>query len=194
MNCSIKPILCAAAAALLASNALAHEAIYQAILSGPNESPANASPGTGTATVTVDLDLVTMRVQVDFAGLTGTTTASHIHAPTIDPFTSTAGVATQTPTFTGFPLDVTAGTYDHTFDLTQASSYNPAFVTANGGTVSGALNSLLGAMDSGRSYLNIHTSTFAAGEIRGFLVAVPEPTTLAAIGGAATVIARRRRR
>lgn len=166
-----------------ASAASAHEVQYAAALSGPAESPANASPGVGTALVTVDLDLVTMRVQVNFSGLTGTTTASHIHSPTPVPGTGTAGVATVTPSFTGFPIGATSGTYDHTFDMTQASSYNAAFVTANGGSVSNALNALLSSMASGTSYLNIHTSNFAAGEIRGFLVATPEPTSLLAAAG-----------
>lgn len=84
--------------------------IYGATLSGPNESPPNASPGTGQAVVTIDDVLNTMRVQVSFSGLTGTTTASHIHAPTAAPLTGTAGVATTTPTFTNFPLGVTSST------------------------------------------------------------------------------------
>jgi hypothetical protein len=34
-------------------------------------------------------------------------------------------------------------------------------------------------MASGEAYLNIHTSQFPAGEIRGFLAAVPEPASWA---------------
>ena len=37
-----------------------------------------------------------------------------------------------------FPLGVTSGTYDNTLDMTQATSYNPAYVTATGGTTAGA--------------------------------------------------------
>jgi hypothetical protein len=44
----------------------------------------------------------------------------------------------------------------------------------------------------GKAYLNIHTSTFGAGEIRGYFRPVPEPTSLAALIGAG-LIARRRR-
>src|SRR5438876_354821 len=101
--------------------------IYQASLSGANESPSNLSQGTGTALVTIDTLLHTMQVQVSFSGFTGTTTASHIHSPTSTPGGGTAGVATTTPTFPLFPLGVTSGTYNQTFDLTAASSYNPAF-------------------------------------------------------------------
>ena len=94
----------AAAVALLAATS-AHAAIisYSAVLSGPAESPPNGSPGTGFATVDYDNVLHSMHVHVDFFGLTGTTTASHIHAATAVAGAGTAGVATQTPTFSGFP-------------------------------------------------------------------------------------------
>jgi hypothetical protein len=79
-----------------------------------------------------------------------------------------------------FPLGVTFGTYDNTLAMLQASSYNPAFVTANGGTPATAEAALFSAMAAGESYLNIHTSLFTGGEIRGFLIAaVPEPETYA---------------
>src|ERR1035437_2093860 len=86
---------------------------YFAILNGPSEFPPNASPGTGFATVTIDQVVNTMLVDVTFAGLAGTTTASHIHCCTAVPDTGTAGVATTTPTFTGFPSGVTSGSYSH---------------------------------------------------------------------------------
>jgi hypothetical protein len=169
---------------------------YDASLSGPAESPPNTSPGTGFAVVTVDTAGSTMRVEVTFSGLTTGTTASHIHAPTPAPFTGTAGVATTTPTFPGFPLGVTSGSYDQTFDMTLASSYNPAFVTANGGSVAAAEAALFSAMAAGEAYLNIHTTFAPGGEIRGFLF-VPEPSSLvlaatAAIGGG-VICARWRR-
>ena len=168
---------------------------YEAFLSGPNESPANASPGTGYATVFLDTTLNTMQVDVTFSGLTGTTSASHIHGATAVAGVGTAGVATQTPTFTGFPLGVTSGSYSHLFDMTLTSSYNPSYVTANGGTAASAEAALFAAMAAGKTYWNIHTSTFGGGEIRGFLTPVPEPSTLAllGLGGLALVRAARRR-
>jgi len=191
---SLAALAIAAAAATVP--AAAHEVEYQAILSGPNESPPNGSPGTGFADVLFDLDLETMRVQVNFSGLVGTTSASHIHCCTAAAGTGTAGVATVTPTFVDFPLGVTSGTYDRTYDLTLASSYNSAFITANGGTVSGAMNALLFGLADGKGYLNIHTSAFPGGEIRGFLAPVPEPETYALMLGGLAVLgwaARRRR-
>ena len=168
--------------------------VYDAFLSGPSESPPNASPGTGFAVVTFDTVADTMRVQASFSGLLGTTTASHIHAPTPAPFSGTAGVATTTPTFPGFPLGVTSGTYDMTFDLSLSTSWNAAFISANGGTTASATAAFEAAVAAGESYLNIHSTVVPGGEIRGFLVAVPEPATLSLTALALGVVWRRRRR
>ena len=89
--------------------------------------------------------------------------------------TCTAGVATTTPDFAGFPIGVTSGTYINTLDLTLSSSYNPSYITANGGTTASAEAALVSAIAAGEAYVNIHTTTFAGGEIRGFLQPVPEP-------------------
>ncbi|HEY2817520.1 MAG TPA: IPTL-CTERM sorting domain-containing protein [Casimicrobiaceae bacterium] len=142
-------------------------AIYTATLSGANENPATPSVGTGNTTVTIDTTAHTLQVIVSFSGLTSGTTASHIHccvAPN-----GNAGVATTTPTFTGFPLGVTSGSYNHVFDTTLASSWNPAFITGNGGTPAGAEAALAAGLAAGQAYLNIHTTNFPSGEIRGFL-------------------------
>ncbi len=166
----------------IAQDAHAAPIVYTAILNGPSESPANSSLGTGTAEVDFDSTSNIMHVHVTFSGLSGTTTASHIHAPTASPGTGTAGIATTTPTFTGFPLGVTSGVYDNTFDMTLNSSYNPAFITLEGGTVPGAEAALASALAAGEAYLNIHTTVVPGGEIRGFLAAVPEPATLLFLG------------
>ncbi|MEO7309899.1 MAG: CHRD domain-containing protein [Chitinophagaceae bacterium] len=141
---------------------------YSVILNGLNESPANASPGTGMGTVSISPELSLMRVQCVFSGLQGTTTASHLHAATAVAGTGTAGVATTTPSFAGFPLGVTSGSFDQTYDMTMASSYNPSYVSAHGGTTAQAFTDLRTAIADGKSYLNIHTSVFGGGEIRGF--------------------------
>jgi hypothetical protein len=164
-----------------ATNANAALINFFANLNGPSESPPNASPGTGFADIDFDTVAKTMHVQVTFSGLLGTTTASHIHCCTLVPLAGTAGVATVTPTFTGFPLGVTSGTYDHIFDMLLASSYNPAFITANGGTAASAEAVLEAGMLSGHSYLNIHSTVVPGGEIRGFVL-VPEPASLGLLG------------
>jgi hypothetical protein len=143
--------------------------VTTAHLSGPAEFPPVDSPGTGFAIVTHDSEAHTLRVQATFSGLLGNTTASHIHAPVVGP-DPVAGVATQTPSFTGFPSGVTAGTYDMTFDLTQASSFRAAFITANGGTPASAEAALAASLANGTAYFNIHSTLFPGGEIRGFLL------------------------
>lgn len=179
----------------LATMSPAAVVVYGGTLTGPLESPPNASPGIGSATVSIDQAAHQLSLFVTFSGLAGTTTASHIHAPTAVPLTGTAGVATQVPTFIGFPLGVTSGTYSQTFDTSLASFYNPAFVTLNGGSVAASETALFSAIGSGQAYLNIHTSAFPGGEIRAFLVAVPEMATWAMmlVGFGAIGVAMRRR-
>ena len=161
--------------------------VYWVTLSGPAEVPANNSPGTGKALVTIDAVANTMRVQVTFSGLMAGVTNSHIRASTAVAGSGTAGVATTTPTFTGFPSGVTAGAYDNTFNMLLGSSYNPVYVTANGGTPASAWVALRTAIAAGRSYLNIHSTLFPNGEIRGFLnlcnVNVSIPDAFALGGG-----------
>lgn len=178
----MKKILLSGLMACSLMSAYATTFSYNVFLDGPSESPANASPGTGFASVIYDDTAHTLFIDLVFSGLLGTTTASHIHAATAAAGTGTAGVATTTPTFAGFPLGVTSGSYINTLDLTLASSYNPAYITANGGTTATAEAALAAAIASGRAYLNVHTSVFGGGEIRGFLIPVPEPGTFALLG------------
>lgn len=167
-------ICCAAlfgvAAALPASAHILH---YYAELSGATESPANASPGTGLVLINYDPHTSHLEIIASFTNLLGNVTAAHIHAPTAVALTGTAGVATMTPTFVGFPAGVTSGSYSNTFDLALTSSYNAAFVTANGNTPAGAEAALAAAFAAGKAYFNLHTTSFGGGEIRGFVLPVP---------------------
>jgi len=148
-------------------------------LAGTAEFPSNASPGSGTATVEYDASAHALKVDAQFSGLTAGNTAAHIHC-CVSPsaFPPTAGVATPTPTFPGFPTGTTSGTYSQLFDLTLTSSFNASFVAANSGTTAGAEAALAAGLTSGQAYFNIHTSTFPGGEIRGFLAPVPLPATV----------------
>jgi hypothetical protein len=192
----LRSALLFAALAALSSSARAHEEFFFANLTGSGATPPNGSPGVGTALITFDLDLVTMRIEIQFSGLTSNTTAANVHAATALAGTGTAGIATAPPSLSGFPLGVTNGTYDQTFDMTVAGSYNPAFLTISGGTVSDGLNALIFALEQNKAYLNIETASFPGGEITGFFapVAAPEPGTLALalLGGAGLLVRRRK--
>ena len=140
--------------------------------------------GSGVATIVYNAGTSSLQLEVSFSGLSGNTTVSHIHGATASPGTGNAGVMTRTPSFLAFPAGVTFGTYSATIDLTQTGSFNSAFITANGGTVSSARSALYNAINDRKAYLNIHTTTFGGGEIRGYFAPytpVPEPTTTCAV-------------
>lgn len=155
---------------------------FRATLSGANEIPAVNSTGTGTADVYFDTDAHTLQVNIVWSGLTGTTTASHLHAPssasqitTAVPFNGTWGVATQSGTFTSFPTGVTSGSYvGAAYSLLSTSNFTTTYVAANGGTAASSEAALLAYMLAGKSYLNVHSSFAAGGEIKGYLQFVAE--------------------
>jgi len=183
---------------LLASAGTASATSYTAILSGANEAPANPSSGIGAAVVNFDTSHHVLEIDVAFSGLLGPTTAAHIHCCTASPGTGTAGVATELPAFSGFPLGVLHGAYSTSYDTTLASSWNPAFLASHGGTTAGAEAAFAAGLNSGAAYLNLHTSAYPQGEIRSFLMtaAVPEPASIAMLGlglPAVLLLARRRR-
>jgi hypothetical protein len=181
----------AAAAAGLATPAFAQT--YRADLSGPGEAPPNASPG--RSMTTIDLSGTNLTVDAPFSALVAPTTVAHIHCCTAQAF---SGVVPPAVGFTDFPTGVQAGTYSHSFSLSDAAAYDPAFLAANGGTAQGAASALLAGMNAHEAYVNIHSTTYPNGEIRGFVVAapVPEPAEWALLaGGLASLfwVGRRRR-
>lgn len=166
-------MICVGALLLLAGVHCAHaQVVYTTTLSGAAEVPPTSATGTGTVTVTYSPATSTMIVSTTFSGLVGTTTAAHIHCCTTTAGAGTAAIATQVPSFAGFPLGVNAGTYANTFDMTLSSSYNASFVTASG-SVAAALNRLLQGMGNGTAYFDLHTIPFPGGEIRGNLLEPP---------------------
>jgi hypothetical protein len=180
----------AAALILPVSASYADTITLSANLTGALEIPATPSTGTGQATVILDTTALTMEVQVSFSGLTSGTTASHIHCCLPAPFQNTnEPVGTTIPTFPGFPLGVTSGTYDRTFDLTADSTYNLVGVPPGnagnmflGSSAATAEPVFVSALLAGETYLNIHTTNFMSGEIRG-LLAVPGPVVGAGLPG-----------
>ncbi len=174
-------LLALAAAMVLApaSYAQAQTTIIKAVASGPAESPPNGSPGSSVASFEIDGNL--MRAELAFRDLLGPVVAAHIHCCTTAAFTGTAAIALP---FEDFPTGVTNGLYSQAFALSDASIYAPAFRAAFGGTAATASAALIDAINDNTAYLNIHTTRFPGGEIRGFLVAapIPEPATWGMLG------------
>ncbi len=154
---------------------LAHanaDTVFDATLLGTNEVPPTASPATGSAILTLHNDNITLDVDVIFNGLVAPDTASHIHC------CASPGVAASIRLpFTGFPVGVTSGSFTGTFNLTTGlTGITPAdFITG---------------METGQAYVNVHSTTFSGGEIRGqvVLLSTPEPTTLLLLGAGLVVL------
>ena len=162
-------------AVILIAPFLSLESAFADPLSFTAKLSGEASPGTGSATVVMDTTTHTLQVSVSFAGLQSTTTAAHIHCLcTAPPGDQVTYAATQLPTFPGFPLNVTSGTYSGTLDTSLVGTYSPRFLAGSGGTAATAEPALLAGMLAGQAYLNIHTvGTERLGEIRGTLQKAP---------------------
>ncbi len=172
--------LAAAAALSLAAGAVQAQTYSFAAALEPE-----ASGATGSGAVLMDFNVgaQTLAIAAIWFGLSGTTTIAHVHCCTTTPETGTVGVAVTPGTLPGFPVGSTFGFYQTTLDLTSAATYTPSFLTTfGGGTPAGASAALLSGLNNSTAYFNIHTTTFAPGEIRGFLAPVPEPASWALMG------------
>lgn len=158
----------------------AQAAIFEySIIFGPE---AVGATGSGTGSAFYDDVAHTLQLQATYSGLSGTVTATHIHGPTASPGTGGAGIMVGNPNLPNFTFGASSGTYSQTLDLTQSSIYNTTFFNNNGGTAATAETAFINAVNEGRGYWNIHSSTFGGGEIRGFLTLVPEPSSFALAG------------
>jgi hypothetical protein len=126
---------------------------YRAALSGANEVPPVPSQGSGVATMTLDTASYQLAYTVAITNVTSTVTLAHIHA---------APVGVNGPVV---------------FDLLGSKTLAPS--TPLTGTLQ--LNDLaFDTLNTFGYYVNVHTQTFGAGELRGqlFLLAPGRPIFL----------------
>ena len=141
---------------------------------------------TGTGAFTLSLSGTTVTLNGTFSGLSGTSTAGHIHGPS-GPFPESAGVLYNFATLGLTTFGGMEGTVSGSFSLVELT------LGGNPYTVEQQLTDLNNSL----WYINIHSSpNFGGGEIRGQLVGVPEPSTtgLLAAGAIAGLMLRMRRR
>ena len=147
-------------------------------LSGANERPPASTPGLGVATVTLNDTEDMFSYAISFENLLTAATVAHIHFGLI---TSTGPVIFD---FTSLLPKATAGSFSGTLVATDLIP-RPA-VGIN--TFPDAVN----AFKQGNTYVNIHTTTFPAGEIRGQLVLEPATGLLFSAGLVGLLLAGRR--
>jgi hypothetical protein len=132
---------------LAPSTALAAQG-FSTTLSGASEVPANLSPASGTASVVLNNAQTQLAYTINYTGLTAGVTASHIHKA---PIGVNGGVLFPfTP-----PLATTSGTFSGTIVVTAAN---------------------VADLIAGLYYVNIHTTNFPGGEIRGQLAGDVTPS------------------
>lgn len=174
------------AAALFAMPVSAQALIFQfnAGLSGANEVPPVTTSATGVATLfyndnnSVITSDDTYNFSLSAFGLSGVATGMHIHAPA--PAGSNAGIVVN-------------------LGISPFVVFNPDGTLLIGGASVVPPSSLLGHLQGGLAYVNIHTALNPTGEIRGQLLpvaVVPEPSTygmmLAGLGLLGFVARRKR--
>lgn len=159
--------------------------VYSFNLDGSQEVPANASPAAGSAQITVDDSLDTISFVLTAFNLQGTFAAAHIHGQA--PAGVNSGVVFNLVTNADAAGLVNVGGFDVPNSYALIGSDKAA-----GGSLASMINA-----QPWLYYVNLHTSAFPGGEIRGQLAPVPEASTYAMmLGGLGLVgfIAARRRR
>ena len=161
----IAAALTTASIVALPSVALAETVHVQ--LTSYEEVPALSSAATGAFRAFIDDAAGTIRYQLSYSGLTGDVAMGHIHFGQLSVNGGISVWLCQTAGFvdpTGLaPTCVQSGTV--TGLLTQANVSGPA----GQGIAPAEFDEIVAAIRSGVAYVNVHSSVFLGGEIRGQL-------------------------
>ena len=131
-----------------------------ATLSGGEENPAVLTGAVGTATVAVDTSNREIAVELRLFNIPTGTTAGHIHG---------APRGVNGPVVIDFPIP--AG---RTGDLTLSFRVGGGQFRPNAAIGINSIEDAIQSIVGGGAYVNIHTTAFGGGEIRGQLVPVPQ--------------------
>jgi hypothetical protein len=179
----------ALACILMVATAVSGATVYTATLDESQEVPPTGSAATGTGMATLDDTQTMLMVSLSWTGLTGPAGAAHIHCCPGPGANATVAIDFVPA---GFP-NTDSGTFNHTFDLTDAASYGGGFLSMFS-DVDAARMAVVSGLNSNLAYFNIHTDAHPGGEIRGDIQVVPEPATILLMGAGlgAIVLIRRR--
>lgn len=171
----MKKFLLVTLISLLAAGAHA-QGVFNVFLT-PEAAGGEGRTGTGFGTITLTGTTITLN-DIAYSGLSGDQTVSHIHGPAA-PGVGAGVLYDLGPYLTGTG---SSGSFSGSFSLVDDAN-------GRGFTVAQQLDQL----NAGDWYVNVHSSTFGGGEIRGQITLVPEPSVvaLAIVGGLALVIRRR---
>lgn len=159
-------VLAGIVAAALCGQASAVVWTFNDPMTGLQETPPNASPGSGNIAGTYDDVTNVISYNLTFTGLLSPVSAAHFHSAA----PGTAGGVQIAAA--GFPTGVTSGAYGNSHVLTASQETQ---------------------IMSGLWYFNIHSSAFPGGEIRGQITLVPAPSAIALLGLGLLGASRRRR-
>jgi hypothetical protein len=142
-------------ASVSCNDALEDKEVFVATLSGAEEVPARSTAANGSAQFIVEGDSITYSLEIDDIS---SVTAAHIHAAPGAPGVNGPVRLFLYPVRQGDPApQVTTGDRMILAQATVPSS------NVNGIT----FQELLEAMRTGNAYVNVHTTTFPGGEMRG---------------------------
>jgi len=187
--------LFALTAAMLFAAPFGHTAIIHltASIDGLQEVPQSgqdALGGSGNAVLTFDTATNVLAFTIDYALNTGPATAAHFHGRRVfEP--AGPGIASPTQFNIAGIVGTSSGTVSGTFDF-DTDAFLGALPGVGTLTRAERIDDLLNDL----WYINIHTARFPSGEVRGQVLAVPEPGMpgLLLLGLAALVVSLRRRR